>query len=121
MTSAGTVMQRCEALGRVSEEPGRLTRSFASEAMREANELVEGWMRAAGMEVRRDAIGNLIARYEGRDTETFVLGSHLDTVRDAGKYDGPLGVLVALAVVQRLRDTRPAHPQHQGQELVREG
>jgi allantoate deiminase len=103
VTSAGIVMQRCEALGRVSEEPGRLTRSFASEAMREANELVEGWMRAAGMEVRRDAIGNLIARYEGRDTETFVLGSHLDTVRDAGKYDGPLGVLVALACVERLR------------------
>jgi allantoate deiminase len=103
VTSAGTVMQRCEALGRVSEEPGRLTRTFASEAMREANELVEGWMRAAGMEVRRDAIGNLIARYEGRDTETFVLGSHLDTVRDAGKYDGPLGVLVALACVERLR------------------
>ena len=61
------------------------------------------WMRAAGMDVRRDAIGNLIGRYEGAGPRTLVLGSHLDTVRDAGRYDGPLGVLVALACVERLR------------------
>jgi len=65
-------------------------------------------MRAAGMQTRHDAIGNLIGRYEGSspDAKTFLLGSHLDTVRDAGKYDGPLGVMVALACVERLQDPR---------------
>ena len=56
------------------------------------------------MQVEQDAIGNLIGRYEGSSAaaKTFVLGSHLDSVRDAGRYDGPLGVMVALACVQRL-------------------
>jgi allantoate deiminase len=99
-----TVMRWADALGAVSEEPGLLVRPFASEAMRRADELVGGWMRDAGMHVRRDAIGNLIGRYEGRGNRTLVLGSHLDTVRDAGKYDGPLGVLVALACVEGLHD-----------------
>jgi allantoate deiminase len=101
---AETVMERCELLAGVSEEEGRITRSYGSRAMREANEVVAGWMRDAGMTVRQDAIGNLIGRYEGTGEGTFVLGSHLDTVRDAGKYDGILGVMVALACVQRLHD-----------------
>ena len=56
-------MERCEILGRISEDPDRLVRPFASEAMKEANERVAGWMRDAGMTVRQDAIGNLIGRY----------------------------------------------------------
>jgi allantoate deiminase len=99
---AATVMRWADALGAVSEEPGLLVRPYGSDAMRRANALVEDWMRAAGMSVRRDAVGNLIGRYEGRGERTLLLGSHLDTVRDAGRYDGPLGVLVALACVQRL-------------------
>jgi allantoate deiminase len=97
-------MERCEILGRISEKPDLLVRPFGSEAMEEVNELVADWMRDAGMAVRQDAIGNLIRRYEGQDEGTLVLGSHLDTVRDAGKYDGPLGVLVALACVERLHE-----------------
>src|SRR5258708_3522137 len=113
---ANVVMKRLEALGRISDEQGRLARTFCSPAMRRANDLVGGWMRAAGMDVRTDAIGNLIRRYAAfgprtkvhrRAGETpallFLLGSHLDTVRDAGKFDGPLGVLVAIACVERLR------------------
>jgi allantoate deiminase len=92
-------------LGACSEEADRLTRPFATESMRRANEVVTGWMRNAGMTVRRDHIGNLRARYEGsRPGPPLLLGSHLDSVRDAGKYDGPLGVLVAIEAVQRLRD-----------------
>src|SRR3954471_8242166 len=71
--------------------------------MREANELVGGWMRDAGLEVREDAAGNLIGRRDGPG-KTLLLGSHLDTVVDAGRYDGPLGVLAALAVLERLWD-----------------
>src|SRR5205085_3866395 len=89
-----------------SEEPSRLSRPFATPSIRGAADAVAGWMRAAGMSVRRDNIGNLIGRYEAAHAgaKSVLLGSHLDTVRDAGKYDGALGVLVALACVQRLRD-----------------
>lgn len=104
----GSVMQRCDALAEISEERGLLVRPYGSEAMRRVNEKVEGWMLRAGMSVRTDAAGNLIGRYEGMGEGTFILGSHLDTVRDAGLYDGPLGVLIALACVERLhaRDER---------------
>ena len=102
--AARRVMERCATLATISEEPERLTRRFASPPMREVNARVGGWMREAGMTVRQDAIGNLIGRYEAdrAGARTLLLGSHLDTVRDAGKYDGPLGVLTALAAVERL-------------------
>src|SRR5688500_8861653 len=108
---ARIVMARVDILGSISEEEGRLTRRFATPAMREVNELVSEWMQDAGMAVRQDNIGNLIGRYSTSPRETsqqsksvLVLGSHLDTVRDAGKYDGPLGVLVAIACVQRMKE-----------------
>jgi allantoate deiminase len=100
---AAEVMQRADLLGSISEEPHRLTRKFATPAMLEVFALAAEWMREAGMEVRKDNVGNLIGRYAGSgEGSAFVLGSHVDTVRDAGKYDGPLGVLVAIACVQRL-------------------
>lgn len=106
MDRAASVMQRCDVLGSISEEPDRLTRPFASDAMRRAHDAVTTWMRDAGMKVSRDNIGNLRARYEGAKgtTRTLLIGSHLDSVRDAGKYDGPLGVLVGIEAVQGLRD-----------------
>jgi allantoate deiminase len=102
--TATTVMERCELLGNISEESGVLVRPYGSQAMNEANKIVAGWMRGAGMVVRRDEIGNLIGRYEGTGEKTLIFGSHLDTVRDAGKYDGILGVMVALACVQQLHN-----------------
>ena len=102
--SAARVMERCEALGRISEEPDLLVRPYGSETMRRANDTVASWMREAGMSTSRDEIGNLIGRYEGTEDKTLVLGSHLDSVRDAGKYDGILGVMVALACVEQLHD-----------------
>ena len=105
-TYAQTIMQRCDTLAGFSEEPARLTRRFGTAALRDANAAVAEWMRAAGMEVRQDTLGNLIGRYEADHVgaKTLLLGSHLDSVIDAGRYDGPLGVLVALACVQRLYD-----------------
>jgi allantoate deiminase len=102
---AATIMERIDALGRVSDEPGRLTRTFCSPAMCRATKLVGSWMRAAGMKVRVDAIGNLIGHYPGatRHGRILLLGSHLDTVRNAGKFDGPLGVILAIACVEQLR------------------
>src|SRR3954471_24315885 len=103
---ARQVMERCNALGRISEESGRLTRTFASPAMRRANKLVGSWVREAGMQVREDAAFNLLGRWNSNrpGAKTFLLCSHLDTVRDAGKYDGPLGVVTAIAAVQLLRE-----------------
>ena len=97
-------MARADALGKISEEADCLTRTFCSPAMRRATDLVGAWMREAGMTVREDAIGNLIGRYQGAtpDAKVFLLGSHLDTVRNAGKFDGPLGVLAAIACVEHL-------------------
>jgi allantoate deiminase len=105
-------MERCRELGAVSEEDGRLTRRFATPAMARANDLVGGWMAAGGLRVRTDAAGNLVGRVEGADPAagTLLLGSHLDTVRDAGAFDGPLGVLVAVACVERLRTEGAAPP-----------
>jgi allantoate deiminase len=100
MTAAETVMERCVALARFSEEPDRLTRRFGTPALRAACDQVAGWMEQAGLAVRRDAVGNLIGRREG-EGGTLMLGSHLDTVRDAGRYDGMLGVLVAIACAER--------------------
>jgi allantoate deiminase len=73
--------------------------------MARANALVGGWMTAAGLEVRVDQAGNLVGSLEGTDPAagTLLLGSHLDSVRDAGAFDGPLGVLAAIACVERLR------------------
>jgi allantoate deiminase len=114
MSDARTVLERCDLLARCSEEPGRLTRRFATPALEEARALVDGWMREAGLHTRRDPLGNLFGRrpggrLSGRRPGTaervLMLGSHIDTVRDAGRYDGPLGVLVALACAERLRET----------------
>jgi allantoate deiminase len=102
-SGAARVLERCDRLAQVSEEPGRLTRRFGTPAMKEANALVAGWMREAGLETREDVVGNLIGRRgDGVAGKIYMLGSHLDTVVDAGRYDGPLGVLVALEAVQRV-------------------
>ena len=108
------LMRRCDVLGGVSEERGQLTRTFASPAMRRASKLVGAWMRSAGLTVREDAAFNLLGRWESkkRHAKTLLLGSHLDTVRNAGKYDGPLGVLTAIAAVQCLQQHQIELPFH---------
>src|SRR5579859_717181 len=111
-TLARTVMERCAILGGYSEETGRLTRPFASDAMRKVNEVVLGWMQAAGMTTQQDAVGNLIGRYEAStpNARTLLLGSHLDTVRDAGTFDGPLGVMIAIACIESLQQRQVRLP-----------
>lgn len=97
-------MARCDALARCSELPDALTRVFLSREHRSASDMVLDWMRQAGMQARIDAIGNVVGRYEGHQPglPCLMFGSHLDTVRDAGKYDGMLGVVTAIDCVQAL-------------------
>jgi allantoate deiminase len=103
--SAAGTLGRCRELAAVSEEERRLTRRFATPAMAQVNALVGRWMAEAGLDVRVDAAGNLVGHLPGTDPDagTLLLGSHLDTVRDAGAFDGPLGVLAAVDCVERLR------------------
>jgi allantoate deiminase len=101
---ARLLAQRLDELGRVSDERDRLTRTFLSPAMEQANALVGGWMREAGLAVREDDTGNIIGRLEGpAGAKTLLLGSHLDTVRNAGRFDGPLGVLLPIVALAELR------------------
>jgi allantoate deiminase len=104
MSAAQKIMQRIKVLAKISDDPGHLTRTFASPAMHRANDLVGGWMRGAGMKTRTDAIGNLIGHYAGQKpvAKILLLGSHLDTVRNAGKFDGPLGVVLSIACIEHL-------------------
>ena len=98
-------MERLDELGRCTEEPGRITRPYGSAALRHARDLVAGWMHGAGMSTRVDAVGNLVGRYESPDpaAKTLVTGSHIDAVRNAGRYDGPLGALLPITCIERLR------------------
>ncbi len=116
--AAKQLARRLDELGCVTDEPGKLTRTFLSPAMRRASALVDWWMRHAGLRTRVDAVGNLIGRREGPrpGAPTLVLGSHLDTVRDAGKFDGALGVLLPLAALAELR--RRAAPMPFAVEVV---
>jgi len=104
--AAARVMARCDALAEISETPGSLTRVYLSPEQLRANALVGKWMAAAGMQVWQDSVGNICGRYEGQQVgaKALLLGSHLDTVRNAGRYDGMLGVLTAIETVQFLHD-----------------
>jgi allantoate deiminase len=99
--SAARILERCDSLARCSEQPGGLTRVYLSTEQRAAGALVLQWMRDAGMKARLDPVGNVVGRYEGErpGLPCLMLGSHLDTVRDAGKYDGMLGVVAAIECV----------------------
>jgi allantoate deiminase len=100
------LMARLDAFAAFSDEPRRLTRLFLSDAHRRAAEAFIGWCGEAGLEARIDAAGNVVARYEGKraGAPAVMLGSHIDTVRDAGRYDGNYGALAALAVIEALAE-----------------
>jgi allantoate deiminase len=105
---AAEVLARCDEVALFSEEPDKITRTFLSEPMRGLHRRMTGWMQEAGLSVRLDTAGNLIGRYDGLrpDRPVLAIGSHLDTVPDAGKFDGVLGVLLGLAAVQALGGRR---------------
>lgn len=98
------IMRRLDELARHSSEAGALTRLYLTPEHMSAARQVMQWMRDAGMAAGIDAIGNVVGRYDGLPGEslTLILGSHIDTVRDAGKFDGALGVVVAIEAVAAL-------------------
>jgi len=98
---SAAIVQRVDELAAISEAPDNLTRVFLSKELRAAADLLMAWMREAGMSAHMDAIGNVCGRYEGTvpGLPCLMLGSHYDTVRDAGRWDGPLGIVAAIACV----------------------
>ncbi len=98
------ITKRLDKLAALTDEPGRITRLYLSPAHRKAADLVAGWMADCGMSPRIDAVANVVGRYEAAspDAPVLVIGSHIDTVIDAGKFDGNLGVVTAIEVVDRL-------------------
>ena len=98
------IMERAALLGRITEREGMLARSYLTPQHREAGEHIRGWMREAGMEADFDALGNVVGRYAGASpgAATILTGSHMDSVVDAGRYDGLFGILTAIACVADL-------------------
>lgn len=104
MTDAQLILERCNDLEGLSGNPDYLERVHLSKEHKAANELVASWMEQAGLTTWQDAAGNQCGRKEGREPglPALLLGSHIDTVPDAGRYDGMLGVLLAIQVASRI-------------------
>jgi allantoate deiminase/N-carbamoyl-L-amino-acid hydrolase len=99
-----SILARAELLAAITQDAPRLTRAYLTPEHRRAGELIAGWMREAGMSVHWDALGNVVGRYEGSvaDAPVLMTGSHLDSVRNAGRYDGLFGILSPIACVADL-------------------
>ena len=105
VASGHKAKERCDALGGgiFSDMEGGLFRPYLGPAHLAAMDQVAGWMREAGMATRIDAAGNLIGRL-GEGPKTLIIASHIDSVRDGGNYDGPLGVMLGIACAEAFRD-----------------
>ncbi|HXS52101.1 MAG TPA: allantoate amidohydrolase [Usitatibacter sp.] len=98
------LLERAAALARHSDSTEHYTRTYLTPAHQAAARVIAGWMEEAGMTVRVDPIGSVIGRYEAASAgaKTLLMGSHFDSVRNGGKYDGVLGILVPIACVAEL-------------------
>ena len=101
---AERIMLRIQQLAAISEDADGVTRTFGTPAFLQGRALVQSWLEAVGLVPYIDGIGNLRARLSSRQpaAKTFVLASHIDTVVNAGKFDGPLGVLIGLDLLEQL-------------------
>jgi N-carbamoyl-L-amino-acid hydrolase len=106
------IMRLADHLAQWSEQEGALTVTYFSEAHKKVAAELDSLLREAGMEVRTDPLGNVIGRYasDRPGAKTLLLGSHYDTVRDGGKYDGRLGILVPLALIEHLNRSQQRLP-----------
>jgi len=104
---AHKVIQCCRDLALVTEEPGRTTRTFLSPPMHDVHRRLAAWMRDINMQVSIDGAGNLRAVRAGASARRLIIASHLDTVPNAGAFDGILGVVLGLALVEALGPADP--------------
>jgi allantoate deiminase/N-carbamoyl-L-amino-acid hydrolase len=108
------IIALADELANVSEAPDRLTCTYLSPAHRAAAAQLQSWMRSAGLDATIDAVGNVVGFYRSpdRSAKTLIIGSHYDTVRNAGKYDGRLGILAGLVALEELARTGDRLPYH---------
>ena len=106
--SAAKIIDRCRKLARLSEDSGCTTRTFLSASIRDCYAQIAGWLKAAGAEVKVDAAGNLRGLYPAAvpGARRLLIGSHLDTVPNAGAFDGVLGVVLGVALLEELNGRR---------------
>jgi allantoate deiminase len=104
---ANKAIQCCRDLSLCTEEPGRITRTFLSPPMHDVHRILGDWMRRLGMQVRVDAVGNLRGVRQGSQPAPVLIGSHLDTVPNAGAFDGVLGVVLGIALIEALGNSAP--------------
>lgn len=109
-----TIVAWAEQLGALSEDKQGLTCTYMTATHRETAVQIMQWMREAGMHAHIDAVGNVVGRFLSTDPQarTLITGSHYDTVRNGGKYDGRQGILTAIAVVKHLNDKGISLPFH---------
>jgi allantoate deiminase len=111
---AQQVMARCDELGKISQSDTCLDRRYLTTQHKQANQLVGEWMSQAGMKTWQDEAGNLWGRLESKvpNAPRFLMGSHLDTVPNGGKYDGMLGVLAPISLLHVLNEQSIEFPFH---------
>jgi allantoate deiminase len=102
------IIARCQAIAELSEQPGCTTRTFLSPPMREVHRILRDWMKHMGMSVSVDSAGNLRGFHAGLhwDAPRLLIGSHLDTVPCAGAFDGVLGVVLGIGLIESLQGRR---------------
>lgn len=111
---AEKILQRINELASISEEEGCITRTYGTKAFIEGRNLVEKWMKEAGLHARTDNIGNIrgVLLSKNTDAKTLVIASHIDTIINAGRFDGPMGVLIGLDLVERIIQSKIEIPFH---------
>lgn len=109
---AEKVEAQIQELAAFSDEPRYLSRIFGTKAFMHCRDTIELWMKYAGLQTYIDNIGNVRGKLTSgkKDAKTFVIGSHYDTVIDAGKYDGPLGVIAGLNIIEKLVNDKKEIP-----------
>jgi allantoate deiminase/N-carbamoyl-L-amino-acid hydrolase len=109
-----SIMQWAEQIGAWSDDESGLTCAYMTDAHRRTAAQIAGWMREAGMQAETDAVGNVVGRYlsDNPAAKTLMTGSHYDTVRNGGKYDGREGILLPIAIVKHLHERGEKLPFH---------
>jgi len=111
---ANKILQRINELASISEDESCITRTYGTKAFIEGRNKVEQWMKETGLQTRVDNIGNIRGRLlsQNAHAKTFVIASHIDTIINAGKFDGPLGVFMGLDVIEQIIQTKTEIPFH---------
>ncbi|HEY5368605.1 MAG TPA: Zn-dependent hydrolase [Hanamia sp.] len=111
---AAKVQQRIDEISLYSDDPRWLSRTFGSQAWKECGQKIASWMQESGLDLRIDNIGNLRGKLTSSNPEakTFVIGSHFDTTVNAGKYDGVLGIIMGLDIIENIRERNISFPFH---------